>query len=134
MGIFDRFLKKPTIVGITKTPKPKEPKAPKTPEKTAKQLATERGEPYFNVVSMDIDPNNIHAGAFEFDWNEKMIADLVRHGYMMKKEDSDADIVDRYFQNVCRNVVLETWEQEQAMNGNRIIRSKDIGDGRSEVS
>ena len=134
MGIFDRFRKKPPIVRTTETPKPKEPKAPKAPEKTAKELATERGEPYFNVVSMEIDPNNIHAGACEFDWNEKMISDLVRHGYMMKKDDSDADIVDRWFQNVCRNVVLETWEQDQAMNGNRIIRSKDIGDGRSEVS
>jgi hypothetical protein len=131
MGFFDRFRKKPTIVKMTETPKPR---ASKAPEKTAKELATERGEPYFNVVSMEIDPNNIHAGAFEFDWNEKMIADLVRHGYMMKKDDSDADIVDRWFQNVCRNVVLETWEQDQAMNGNRIIRSKDIGDGRSEVS
>jgi hypothetical protein len=131
MRFFDRFRKKPTIVKVTETPKPK---TPKVPEKTAKELATERGEPYFNVVSMELDPNNIHAGAFEFDWNEKMISDLVRHGYMMKKNDTDADIVDRWFQNVCRNVVLETWEQDQAMNGNRIIRSKDIGDGRSEVS
>jgi hypothetical protein len=131
MGLFDRFRKKPTIVKATETPKPR---APKVPEKTAKELATERGEPYFNVVSMELDPNNIHAGAFEFDWNEKMISDLVRHGYMMKKDDTDADIVDRWFQNVFRNVVLETWEQDQAMNGNRIIRSKDIGDGRSEVS
>jgi len=128
MGFFDRFRKKPEV---KETPKPR---APKVPEKTAKELATERGEPYFNVVSMELDPNNIHAGAFEFDWNEKMISDLVRHGYMMKKDDTDADIVDRWFQNVCRNVVLETWEQDQAMNGNRIIRSKDIGDGRSEVS
>lgn len=134
MKLFDRFRRKPPIVKITETPKPKKPKAEKIPEKTAKQLATERGEPWFKVVSMEIDPENIHAGAFEFDWNEKMIADLIRHGYMMKKEDTDADIVDRYFQNVCRHVVLETWEQEQAMNGNRIIRSKDIGNGRSEVS
>jgi hypothetical protein len=128
MGFFDRFRKKPEVKEVPK------PRTLKVPEKTAKELATERGEPYFNVVSMEIDPNNIHAGAFEFDWNEKMIADLVRHGYMMKKDDTDADIVDRWFQNVCRNVVLETWEQDQAMNGNRIIRSKDIGDGRSEVS
>ena len=134
MGIFDRFRKKPSVIKVTEDPKPKPPKPPKAPEKTAKELATERGEPYFNIVSMDIDPNNIHAGAFEFDWNEKMIADLIRHGYMMKPTDTDADMVDRWFQNVCRNVVLETWEQEQAMNGNRIIRSKDIGDGRSEVS
>ena len=130
MGFFDRFRKKPTIVKVTETPKPKTPKAP---EKTAKELATERGEPYFNVVSMELDPNNIHAGAFEFDWNEKMISDLVRHGYMMKKDDTDADIVDRWFTNVCRNVVLETYEQYEAMS-NRVVKTRDMGDGRSEVS
>ena len=27
----------------------------------------------------------------------------------------DSDIVDRWFQNVCRHVVMETWEQEEAM-------------------
>jgi hypothetical protein len=135
MGIFDRFRKQTTVAELPVEPKkPAEPKKTRPPEKTAKELATERGEPYFDIVSMDIDPNNIHAGSFEFDWNDKMIADLVRHGYRMKPTDTDADMVDRWFQNVCRNVVLETWEQEQAMNGNRIIRSKDIGDGRSEVS
>jgi hypothetical protein len=37
---------------------------------------------------------------------------------------------------VCRNIVLETYEQEQAMNPerDRVIKSKNIGDGRSEVS
>jgi len=58
----------------------------------------------------------------------------VRAGYQMDPKDTDADIVDRWFTAVCRNVVLETWEQEQAMNPSRIIRTKDIGDGRSEVS
>ena len=101
--------------------------------KSAKQVATEKGEPYFEIVSMDVDPNDINSGAFEFDWNDKMIADLIRHGYQMDARDTDADIIDRWFTAVCRNVVLETAEQYEAMN-QRVIQSRDVGDGRSEVS
>ena len=126
---FKKSQKKPPVVEKVTKAKVVEP-----PPKTAKQIATEKGEPYVAVLSMDVDPNNLHQGAFELDWNEIFIARLVKAGYMMKPTDADSDIVDRWFQNVCRNVVLETWEQDQAMNGNRIIRSKDIGDGRSEVS
>jgi hypothetical protein len=129
MGLFDIFKKKPEPV-----PKPRAEPKPKVPEKTEKEIATEKGEPYVAVLSMDVDPNNLHQGAFELDWNDKFVANLIRAGYQMKPDDKDSDIVDRWFQAVCRNVVLETWEQEQAMNPNRIIRSKDIGDGRSEVS
>ena len=107
----------------------------KAPEKSAKELATERGEPYVAVLSMDVDPNDLHQGAFELDWNEIFIARLVKAGYMIKKDDSDADIVDRWFQNVCRHVVMETWEQEQAIKQSGIyVQSRDIGNGRSEVS
>ena len=126
MGFFDRFKKKQPEV----KPEPK----PKKAEKTAKELATEKGEPYVAMLSMEVDPNNLHQGAFELDWNEKFVANLVRAGYQMKPDDTDADIVDRWFQAVCRNVVLETWEQEQAMNPNRVVKSRDLGDGRSEVS
>jgi hypothetical protein len=101
--------------------------------KSAKQIATEKGEAYFAVLSMDIDPNDINQGAFEFDWNDKMIADLIRHGYQMDPRDTDADIVDRWFTAVCRNVVLETAEQYEAMS-TRVVKSRDVGDGRSEVS
>ena len=133
MGMFDKLFKKAKPVVTPAAPKPKsEPKAP--PPKTAKEIATEKGEPWVDVLSMDVDPENLHQGAFELDWNDKFVANLIRAGYQMKPDDKDSDIVDRWFQAVCRNVVLETWEQEQAMNPNRIIRSKDIGDGRSEVS
>ena len=121
-------------------PRPEAPpmppvKKPKEPVKTEKELATERGEPYVAVLSMDVDPNDLHQGAFELDWNEIFIARLVKAGYMLKKDDTDADIVDRWFQNVCRNVVLETWEQEEAIRKSGIyVRTTDIGNGRSEVS
>ena len=130
MKFFDqikkRFAKKQTKEAAT-------PRAPKV-EKSAKDLATERGEPYVAMLSMEVDPENLHQGSFELDWNEKFVANLVRAGYQMRPNDTDNDIVDRWFQAVCRNVVLETWEQEQAMNPNRVVKSRDIGDGRSEVS
>ena len=130
MKFFDqikkRFAKKQTKEAAT-------PRASKV-EKSAKDLATERGEPYVAMLSMEVDPENLHQGSFELDWNEKFVANLVRAGYQMRPDDSDNDIVDRWFQAVCRNVVLETWEQEQAMNPNRVVKTRDIGDGRSEVS
>ena len=129
MGIFDRFKKKKPEVKVKAQPK-------KSAVKTDKEIATEKGEAYINILSMDIDPENIGNGAFELDWNDKFIADLVRHGYMMDPKDTDADIVDRWFTAVCRNIVLETWEQEQAMNPerDRFVKTRNIGDGRSEVS
>lgn len=106
------------------------------PSKTEKDLATETGEPYVAVLKMDVDPNNLHQGAFELDWNEIFVARLVKAGYMMKPDDTDADIVDRWFQNICRHVVMETWEQEQAMNkhAGQYVNTRNIGGGRSEVS
>jgi hypothetical protein len=37
---------------------------------------------------------------------------------------------------VCRNIVLETYEQYEAMNPerDRVVKSRNIGDGRTEVS
>jgi hypothetical protein len=126
MGILDIFKKKKPA----KIEAPREVKV----KKTQKELATEKGEPWVGILSMDIDPDNLHQGAFELDWNDKFVANLVRAGYQGKPEDTDAEIVDRWFQNICRHVVLETFEQEQAMNPNRVVKSRDIGGGRTEVS
>ena len=131
MGMFDklknRFTKKKPVA---------EPKEPRATKKSAKDIATEKGEPYVNILSMDIDPNDMQNGAFELDWNEIFVARLVKAGYMMSPEDKDADIVDRWFTAVCRNVVLETYEQYEAMNPerDRVVKTRNIGDGRSEVS
>jgi hypothetical protein len=139
MGMFNKIKKlfgdsatvnPPPTQSRPEAPSPKKPKA-----KSLKELATEKGEPYVNILSMELDPANMDQGAFELDWNEKFVANLVRAGYQMSPKDDDADIVDRWFTAVCRNVVLETYEQYEAMNTqNRVVKSRDIGDGRSEVS
>lgn len=124
---------------VVKEKKPRKPKEKKVvPDLTAKEKATAAGEPYVNVVKMEVDPNNIHEGAFELDWNEIFIAKLVKTGYMKSKEDTDRDIIDRWFQDVCRTIVLEMYEQKEAMNPeNRDLRNvvtKDLGNGRTEIS
>jgi hypothetical protein len=141
MAFFDMFRKKPAPVVEPKPPEPAQtaPKARARPSKeeskTAKQQATENNLPYVNILSMDVDLDNLHQGAFELDWNEIFVARLVKAGYMIKKDDTDAEIVDRWFQNVCRHVVMETWEQEEAMAKSGMwVRSTDVGNGRTEVS
>lgn len=127
MGLFDIFKKKPKV----EKPKVEEPKA-KPKKKTEKELATEAGEPYVAILGIDVDYNNLAYGSFELDWNDKFVSNLIRAGYVGK---TDADIVDMWFQNVCRNVVMETWEQEQAIRNSGIyVQSRDIGNGRSEIS
>ena len=145
MGLFDRFFngkakEKALEALLAAAPTPVEPPAPrekkvKEEPKTAKQIATDKKEPYVNIVSLDVDLDNLHQGAFELDWNEIFVARLVKAGYMIKKDDTDAEIVDRWFQNVCRHVVMETWEQEEAIAKSGMwVRSTDVGNGRSEVS
>lgn len=123
-----------------KTRKPRKPKI----ELSEKERATAAGEPYVSVIKIDIDPNNINSGSFELDWNSKFAANLARAGYQLKPGESEDVIVDRWFQTVCRNIALEVYEQDMADPENREmeslkeelrhIRSRDIGDGRSEIS
>ena len=120
------------LFGKKKSKKPAEVnEKPKKITKSVKDIATEKGEPYVAILSMDVDPTDLNQGAFELDWNEKFIANLIRAGYQGK---TDEDLVDQWFQNVCRNVVLETFEQDQAMNGARFHNTRNLGDGRTEVS
>ena len=119
-------------------PKPEVKKAPKKKELSPKEKATAAGEPYVSILSVDLDPNDINNGAFELDWNDKFVANLIKQGYKIKPDDTDAEIVDRWFQTVCRNIALEVYEQEQAdpekRDDVRIIQQRDLGNGFTEVS
>ena len=137
MGIFDLFKRKEKVSKTADSNEKvsegikKSAELPKGKKKSEKDIATEKGEPYIAILSMDVDPADINSGAFEFDWNDKFIANLSRAGYQGK---TDADLVDQWFQAVCRNVVLETFEQYEAMNNDsRYMQSRDLGGGRREV-
>lgn len=106
---------------------------PKETNLTPKQLATLNELPYISVVSMEVNNDNIGIGAFELDWNEIFIAKLLKAGY---KGTSEEQIVDQWFTDICRNVVLETYEQYEANNPRPPsgIQKKNLGNGRTEVS
>ena len=153
MGLFDKFKKEkpvveePKLSEVTETPAKKKATAKKTPAKkkaepklkvkgkSPKDIATAKGEPWVSVMSVELDPENIGNGAFELDWNDKFITNLVRAGYKGK---TDADMVDQWFQDVCKNVVQENYEQWEANQPigerPREINRRDIGDGRTEIS
>lgn len=129
-----------TVTKVTKSTAPKKTAAKKPAEPklkvsaSAKAAATRAGEPYVSVVTVELDPDNVQNGAFELDWNEIFVARLIKAGYEGK---DDAQIVDRWFQDICRNVLLENYEQWAANQGDpesRMINRKDLGNGRSEVS
>jgi len=122
MGLIDSIKK---VVGIKKEIKTTSKKL------SAKALADKNKEPYINILSMDIDPENLNEGSFDLDWNDIFIARLMKAGYQGK---TDQDLVDQWFQNICRNVVMETFEQEQAMNPGMRTTKRDLGNGKSEVS
>ena len=151
MGLFDRFKAKgplpepvPEIVPELKPKKPRKPRVKKEtpPEpklkvkgKSPKDVATAKGEPYVSIVSVELDADDIGNGAFELDWNDIFLSKLVRAGYQGK---TDADIVDNWFKNICRNVLMENYEQWEANQPEemrpRVIDRKDIGGGKTEVS
>lgn len=122
-------------------PKPTKPRKPREKkvkaELTAKEKATQAGEPYIAILSMELDPSDINSGSFELDFNDKFVLNLIRAGYKGREDDTEAMIVDRWFQTVCRNIALELYEQQQADPLNRDLRpiqTRDIGNGRTEVS
>jgi hypothetical protein len=124
MGITDKIK---NMLGKKEDPKKNKKKL------SAKELADKNKEPYITVLSMEIDPDNPSDGAFELDWNDIFVARLMKAGYQGK---TDNDIVDNWFQSVCRNVVMENYEQEQADPEVRQAQTnrRDLGNGRSEIS
>lgn len=122
------------------SPKPEVKKERKKKEEqlSAKEIATNSNEPYVAITKVEVDPNNINAGSFELDFNDKFVINLIKAGYKVRDDDTDVIIVDRWFQTVCRNIALEVFEQQNADPTNRddirVVRSRNIGNGRSEVS
>lgn len=128
----------PEVQAETKpTPRPKKEKE-KPVTKTEKELATERGEAWVTVTRIELDPKNMGNGAIELDWNDKFITNLVRQGYQVKAGEEESTIVDRWFQDMCRNVIQENFEQWEANQPYevrpRIVDRRDLGNGKTEVS
>ena len=135
--MFDLFKKKKSepVFEDPKVKKPRKSKKSKQSVKSEKDIATEKGDPYVSVIKVTLDNENVGNGEFELDFNEIFVARLYKAGYQGK---DDYEVVDKWFTDVCRNVVMENfeqWEANQPMDERpRTIQKKDLGNGKTEVS
>ena len=71
-----------------------------------KERATKKGEPWIAVLDTHVNKDNIRNGFFELDWNDEFVLKLKQEGYGFDG-DKDEEIVDRWFRELCANVVVE---------------------------
>jgi hypothetical protein len=71
-----------------------------------KDRATRKKEPWVGVLNTHINKENIRNGFFELDWNEYFVVQLKQEGYGADG-DPDEEIVDRWFRELCANVVVD---------------------------
>jgi hypothetical protein len=128
-----KIIKKAEKIELTPVKKP----AKKTESKTinsltkeqikseqAKIKATKKGDPYIQVLGIELDPTNPTFGAFTLDWNALFVKQLKSLGYV---GESDENIIDAWFKTICRHVYIESFENDQAQtpgNGRRIKTTK----------
>ena len=73
---------------------------------TPKERATRKKEPWVGVLQTHVNQDNIRNGFFELDWNELFVLKLKQEGYGADG-DPDEEIVDRWFRELCANVVTD---------------------------
>jgi hypothetical protein len=71
-----------------------------------KDRATRKKEPWVGVLQTHVNKENIRNGFFELDWNEYFVLKLKQEGYG-EDGDPDEEIVDRWFRELCANVVVD---------------------------
>ena len=100
-------------------------------KKDPKALATKKGEPWVNVLDVQVNKDNIRNGFFELDWNKHFIEQLIKEGYG-EEADPEEEIVDRWFRDIVYNML-----QEEGLDTNRsagYINVIPIDKGKSQVS
>jgi hypothetical protein len=73
---------------------------------TPKERATHKKEPWVGVVNTHVNRDNVRNGFFELDWNDLFVLKLKQEGYGFDG-DKDEEIVDRWFRELCANVVVD---------------------------
>lgn len=97
-------------------------------EKTAKDIATERGEPYIKVLDTNVDPKNPKYGYFELDWNQHFVDNLKEHGF---SGNTDEEVVDHWFSVLCNTIADEA---TPLSSDNQIVKETKREDGKTEIS
>ena len=73
---------------------------------TPKERANRKKEPWVGVLNTHVNKENVRNGFFELDWNEHFVLKLKQEGYGFDG-DPDEEIVDRWFRELCANVVVD---------------------------
>ena len=126
-GIADKVVEAPPLPEIKEVPVVSKVKVVK---KTAKEIATEKKEPWVAVLDTHVNKDNIRNGFFELDWNEYFVLQLKSNGY---QGDTEESIVDQWFQDLCRNIGNEA-DINMDRRGSGYINVNNLGNGKSEVS
>ena len=71
-----------------------------------KDRATRKKEPWVGVIETHVNKDNVRNGFFELDWNDLFVLKLKQEGYG-EDGDKDEEIIDRWFRELCANVVVD---------------------------
>lgn len=86
-----------------------------------RSVADIKAEPWVNIVKMELNEKNATAGYVELDWNDHFIRMLSDSGYVGR---SDEDIVNKWFNDVCKTVLI----QEKADLDYGLVRQEERTD------
>ena len=103
-------------------------KVKKTVKKTDKKTKSKSEEPWVKVLQVNVNPENPKNGFFELDWNDEFVNMLKQNGYTGESEE---EIVDRWFQSLCRTIGNE---QGVDISGAGYVQVNRRDDGKTEVS
>ena len=92
-----------------------------------KQIATADDEPYVKVLQVEFDQKQPNIGSFELDWNEPFIETLAKSGYTGS---SPEQIIDAWFNDVCRNILMEEFNDKNFVADAPLEVKRD--DGKTE--
>ena len=91
--------------------KVKKTKNTKTKKKTK---GSKSEEPMVKVIKLHVQPENPRNGFFELDWNDEFVNMLRQSGY---QGESQEEVVDRWFQTLCRTVGNEQMAKQRCPDG-----------------
>jgi|JTFO01.1.fsa_nt_gb hypothetical protein len=95
-----------------------------------KTIANINKTPWVAVTESEYDPEHVVDGfSIQLDWNELWIELLRSEGY---EGITDEEIVDKWFESVCRGVLLEGVEAGYNFNSNSIIEKRQNDDNTTD--
>ena len=87
----------------------------KTVDKKEQETKETAVGPWVKVIEVHFDKENPQRGYFELDWNQDFVGLLGEAGYA---GDTDEAVVDLWFNDLCRSIVLEQEIEGSNVSGN----------------